>query len=192
MFDEHNLRFTTTSMKKHLPIFEQRLGKNKPLKWEIDFKDINVIFGQFDSDMIFEYTLSVRFALDTKDAVELFYDELTMMTSLNLQADNDILYFDIQNHKLVNDNKFGAKSAPKRNSMKMTENEYREFMSEFQIWMNYVKDWMNDVKLKNGTLFPYGVDEFKSSVSFKPKSMHVLLEVEKDAAEFLEEEFDDK
>jgi len=44
--------------------------------------------------------------------------------------------------------------------------------------MNYVKNWMNDVKLKHGTLFPYGVDEFKSSVNFKPKSMHILLEVE--------------
>ena len=40
---------------------------------------------------------------------------------------------------------------------KMTHNEYREFMSEFQIWMNYVKDWMNDVKLKNGVLFPYAI-----------------------------------
>merc|ERR1712070_1319403 len=113
-----------------------------------------------------------------------------MMTALNLQADNDILYIDIQNHKLVVDNKFGAKSEPKRNSMKMTENEYREFMAQFQMWMNDVKDWMNEYKLKKGTLFPYGVDEFKSTVSFKPKSMHILLEVEKDAAEFLEEEFD--
>ena len=165
-------------MKKHLPIFEQRLGKNKPLKWEIDFKEVKVLFGQFDSDIIVEYTMSVAFSLDKKGSDELFYDELNMITALNLEADNDILFFDIQNHKMVNDNKFGAKSAPTRNAMKMTQNEYREFMSQFQIWMNYVKDWMNDVKLKNGILFPYGVDEFKSSVSFKPKSMHILLEVE--------------
>ena len=192
MLGEHNLKFTTTSMKKHLPIFEERLGKNRPLKWEIDFRDVKVLFGQYDSDMILEYTMSVRFTLDQKDSLDLFYDELSMITSLNLEADNDVLYINIQNHKMVNDNKFGAKSAPKRNAMKMTENEYREFMSEFQIWMNYVKDWMNDVKLKKGCIFPYGVYEFKSTVSFKPKSMHILLEAGKDAAEFLEEEFDSK
>ena len=192
MFGEHNLKFTTTSMKKHLPIFEERLGKNRPLKWEIDFKDAKVLFGQFDSDMILEYTMAVSFSLDQKDGLELFYDELNMVTSLNLEAENDLLQIEIQNHKLVNDNKFGAKTAPKRNAMKMTQNEYREFMSEFQIWMNYVKDWMNDVKLKKGVLFPYGVDEFNSKVSFQPKSMHILLEVEQDAAEFLEEEFDNQ
>jgi hypothetical protein len=129
MFGEHNLYFTTTSMKKHLPIFEQRLGKNKALKWEIDFKDVKILFGQFDSDIIVEYTMSVAFALDKEGSGELFYDELNMITALNLEADNDILFFDIQNHRLANDNKFGAKSAPKRNAMKMSSNEYREFMS---------------------------------------------------------------
>jgi hypothetical protein len=166
MFGEHNLKFTTTSIKKHLPIFEERLGKNRPLKWEITIKDAKVLFGQFDSDMILDYTMAVSFSLDQSDALELFYDELDMVTSLNLEAENDLLQIEIQNHKMVNDNKFGAKFAPKRNAMKMTHNEYREFMSEFQIWMNYVKDWMNDVKLKNGVLFPYGVEELNSKVSF--------------------------
>jgi len=162
------------------------------MKWEIDFKDVKVLFGQFDSDIILDYTMLIRFTLDQSDSLELFYDEVKMITSMNMEADNDVLFINAQNHRMVVDNKFGSKAQPKRNSMKISSNEYREFMSQFQIWMNDIKNWMNATKLKNGVKFPYGVDEFKSSVNFKAKSMHVLLEVERDAGEFLEEEFNDK
>ena len=70
--------------------------------------------------------MSVRFTLDQKDSLELFYDELRMIISLNLDSDNNILHINIQNHKMVNNNKFSTKSAPTQNSMKMTQNEYRE------------------------------------------------------------------
>lgn len=95
LFQEHDFKFTTTSMKKHLPIFEQRLGKNRPMKWELDFKDIKVMFGQYDSDIIIDYTLLVRFTLDQSDSLELFYDEVNMVTSMNMEATNDVLFIDI-------------------------------------------------------------------------------------------------
>ena len=65
-----------------------------------------------------------------------------------------------------------------KNSMKLTSNEYREFLSTFGFTMNFMKKWMNDVYLREGIYFPYGVDEFYTTVFFKEMSMHIMLEVE--------------
>lgn len=60
-FKTTNLEFDTTSMKQFLPIFTDRLGPNHPLKLDIDFKDIKVMFGQYDSNIIVEYKLNYKF-----------------------------------------------------------------------------------------------------------------------------------
>ena len=44
-FGVNYLKFDTSSFKKHMPIFETKLGKNKPLRMNISFKDFSVKFG---------------------------------------------------------------------------------------------------------------------------------------------------
>jgi len=60
-FKTTNLEFDTTSMQQFFPIFFDRVGPSVPLLFEIDMKDIKVLFGQYDSNIIVEYKLNFRF-----------------------------------------------------------------------------------------------------------------------------------
>lgn len=51
------MSFNTTEIKKHFPVFYDKLGPNKKLKTYVDFKDVNVQFGKYDKDVIVEYTV---------------------------------------------------------------------------------------------------------------------------------------
>jgi len=57
------------------------MGKDVPLAAEVRFKNFNVMFGQYDTDVIIEYTLTVDFRKHEKDAKSVFYDELKMVTT---------------------------------------------------------------------------------------------------------------
>jgi len=117
------------------------------------------------------------------------YDEIKMLTSFNMEADDDILYITLQVHQLVLDDHFDNRALPIRNNMGLSENEYREFLSSLTFTMVDQMRWLNDVLLTDGVEFPYGIDEIYSTVEFEAKSMHIFIEVEDDAAEFFEEEF---
>jgi len=83
----------------------------------------------------------------------------------------------------------GDRKLPIRNSMGMTEADYREFVSTFGFTLNYLKKWLNDVVLRNGIVFPYNTHEFDTSLKFAEKSMHIIIEVEDDAAQYFEKDF---
>lgn len=111
-----------------------------------------------------------------------------MTTAMNMKAENDILFMDILSHKLNISNKFGQKVSPMRNNMKLTANEYREFLSTFGFSNNYLKKWMNDVVFRNGVKFPYNMKEIYTSVQFQEKSAHIFLEVEEEMGKLLEKD----
>lgn len=83
----------STTVGYYMPLFIEKLGKGKPLHAWLNFKDIDVKFGQYDTDMIFSYTLCMRFREDTgetketkakgtvPDLKDLFYDELRIVTT---------------------------------------------------------------------------------------------------------------
>jgi|APSaa5957512535_1039671.scaffolds.fasta_scaffold331075_1 hypothetical protein len=85
--------------------------------------------------------------------------------------------------------KNSVKSMAVRNSMKMTRNEYREFLSTFGFTMNFMKKWMNDVTLRGGVNLPFSMEELYTTVDFQEKSAHIFLEVEKQAEIALERGF---
>jgi hypothetical protein len=183
-----DMKFNTTEIGTHLPIFKEKLGANKTLYSEVNFKDVNVMFGKYDSDVVFEYTFGFSMRQDFDGAPELMYDELKMITSMNVRAEDDIVFIDILKNKLDIDNKYGQKEAPMRNGMNLTPNEYREFVSTFGFFQNYLKKWFNNVYFKNGIMFPYNPKEIYTTVAFQEKSMHVMLEVEEEADKFFEKE----
>ena len=149
-------------------------------------RDVNVLFGQFDSDIILDYTL----VMDWKSAGgSVLYDELKMISTADMKSKNDVMFITLLSHKLDVDSKFGQKTKPIRENLELTENEYREFLSTFGFTMSYLKQWLNEVYFRPGLLFPYNVHEFLTEVTFQEKSMHILLEVEPEAEEFLDEEF---
>ena len=125
----NNLNFTSTSLNQHLPIFEQKIGKNVPLKARIILKDLNVIFGKFDSDIIVEYSASYAVWEEISQKM-LILDEIPMITSMNMKMDDDVVYLDVLKHMIVTDSKYGGiKNAPTMNGMNLTNVEYREFFS---------------------------------------------------------------
>jgi len=119
-FGVDNIKFDSSAFAKHIPIFKEKLGPGKPLRSKISFKNVNVLFGQYDSDIIIDYTTCLSFYLDGLGSNELIYDEIKMVTSLNMKAENDVLFIDLLSNKLNINSKFGQKVSPMRNSMKLT------------------------------------------------------------------------
>lgn len=190
MFRVEGYKLNTTSIGQHIKIFEEKIGSDKPLKASIEFKDIKVSFGKFDVDAIFDYTMCFSIKMDLLGARELMYDCIVMTTAANIKADNDIMHINLIEHK-VNLNTDGAnRDSPKRNSMEMTVNEYREFLEDFSFTVSEFKKWMNDVVLRGDRVnFPYTMGEFNTSVKFEDMKMHLLFGVEDDAYKYLEQRF---
>ena len=158
------------------------------MRAELSFKDIKVMFGQYDSDIILEYTACVSFfGMSSKGSRELMYDELKMITTMDMTAKDDVLFMKVLTNKLDVENKFGQRTKPVRNAMQMTTTEYKEFLSTFSYSMNYFKNWLNNKHFPEGVRFPWTLDEFNSRLTFKEKSMHIMLEVEDNAALYLED-----
>lgn len=72
-----------------------------------------------------------------------FYDEVRMISSFDVKAENDILYPHMLNHKVDTENMVGQKTGPKHTTWDITANEYREFMSTFSYSLNRMKNWLN-------------------------------------------------
>jgi len=187
LFQVEGYKLETTSLGRHIKVFEEKVGSNKPLKFDIHFKDIDVKFGRYDVDAVAEYTMCFSVTMDLLGARELMYDCIVMSTAVNIKTENQIMHMDIIEHK-VNLNMDGAnREAPKRNSMNMTVNEYREFLEDFSFTASEFKKWLNDVVLRGDrVLFPYTMDEFETSVKFEDQKMHLMFGVEDQAYKYLE------
>lgn len=190
MFGVEGYKLNTTALGSHIKLFEEKIGSNKPIKAEVEVKDINIQFGKYDVDVIIDYTLCFSVKMELLGARELMYDCIVMTTAADISADNDIMHVKLVEHR-VNLNTDGAnRDAPKRNSMEMTVNEYREFLEDFSFTVSEFKKWANDVVLRGDRVnFPYTIGEFETSVKFEDQKMHLMFGVEDDAYKFLEERF---
>lgn len=134
-----SLVFTTTTFGKHIPILISKLGADVKLTGYIHFKDIEVLFGSFDTDVILSYKVGIQLnaevggsshsTLDYDNAkhqasshdkskiVEVIYDELDMVTSAKVTSENDMVYVNLLKHKLFIDSQTHIKKAPIRNGM---------------------------------------------------------------------------
>ena len=65
------------------------------------------MFGEFDSDVILECSITLGVSKYEDPLNELFYDELKMVTSTKVEARDDIVYFTFLKNKLEIDNKYG-------------------------------------------------------------------------------------
>lgn len=74
--------------------------------------------------------------------------------------------------------RYGQKTQPHDNSLGMTENDYRTFLSDFSVTLNTIKKHYNDVILRTGIPFPYDVPEFYTTMAFYPGAAYFLFETE--------------
>ena len=68
------------------------------------------MFGQHGSDVVFDYTLTFKvFKGVYAGSSEVFYDELKMVSSINVKADDDIVFVNLLKNQLMIDQKYGQK-----------------------------------------------------------------------------------
>jgi len=187
MLGMDHLEFDTTFLAPHIPLFQEKMGADVPLHLDVSIKNPVVLFGQFDTDVIIEYTACMSWRADLLGATEVLYDELRMITSFDMKQENDINYIKLLNHKLDINSKFGTRTKPVRSSFDLTENEYRQFISTFGFTLNVWKKWLNEHYFEGGIYAPYNVEEFYTTVTFREKSMHIMLEVLGRADQFFED-----
>jgi hypothetical protein len=161
------------------------------MRLDLSYKNFKVMFGQFDTDVIFEYTACMSFALakpsdGVKDSV-LLYDEVKMIVSADITSADDIAFIHFLNFKHDVDERFGSRKMPIRNNMDMTEQDYKEFLTSYGFFLNDFKKFLNNDYLAYGIRFPYNPEEFYTTVNFKEQSMHIMLEVEEEAYEWFDE-----
>jgi len=199
LFGNEELTFTTSSIGQMLPLFEERIGGDKPLELKIGFEDPQVMFGDYDTDLVFTFNLKYKFFIDLpQDSLpegmrkELFYDDVRMVLAANIESDDDVFYMNFQSLKLDTSKETTMKKVPIRNSLDLTENEYREYLSTFGFSLNYLKKYLNDVVFRNGVKFPFNAEELYTSLEFAKGQMHVLIDVNEKAAVFFEEELWDE
>jgi hypothetical protein len=107
-------KMDSTTVGKYMPLFKEKLGKGMPLHAYLRFKNIDVKFGQYDTDLIISYTACLKFKEDTgatktsksghtySDLKDLFYDEYRVVTTGSISTKDDVLYVQILSHKLDN------------------------------------------------------------------------------------------
>lgn len=143
--------------------------------------------------MAIDYTMCMKWRMDLLGARELLYDCLEFTTSANIRTESEILHIDLIENKLVLDARGGNRDMPKRNSMDMTTNEYREFLEDISFTTSEIKKWLNDVIFRGDKVtFPYAMDEFETTVSFENKKMHMMIDVEDKAYKYLEDHFEEE
>lgn len=83
----------------------------------VQFKDIEVLFGSYDTDVIVSYTACFGLMAEKKEKEmdehpmhpffggwsEVIYDEIKMVTSANVESKNDMVYPTILKHKVLYD-----------------------------------------------------------------------------------------
>ena len=105
------------------------------------------------------------------------FDELRMITTLDLKMENDQINIEILNHKLDLSSEL-QRNEPLITTFEEEEFDYNEFLRQFGFMNNWLKKWMNEEYLKGGVSPPYNLKEFKTVTKFQEGSMHFLLEVE--------------
>jgi len=160
-----HIEFDTTSMKRHIPLFEDKLGENVPLKMDLSFKDIDIMFAEHETDIILDYMLCIKFSHDGEEGEEILYDELKVITSIDVEVMKDIAFPHIVSMKLDIDPTYG-KPKPTRTSLDLDQRDYRKFLSTFGLSLMEVKTLLNDVVMIDGVTFPFSVDEIFTTVDF--------------------------
>lgn len=70
------------------------------MKIEVSYKEFSVMYGKFDTDIIFEYVACVGFFMNSElSKEEVLYDEIPMILSLDMTMADDVAYMHVLNLK---------------------------------------------------------------------------------------------
>lgn len=147
------------------------------------FKDIKIIFGEQETDILAEYTACMNFTQES-DGKLLIYDELPLITSLHVEMYKDILFPHLVTLKLDTDDKAkkNVKDKPTKAGLELSTREYKHFRESMALTLNEVKKMLNDEVMLDGIPFPYANDELYTTIDFINNSTHIFIEIEDNAA----------
>jgi hypothetical protein len=151
--------FDTSNFGDHIPLFKRKLGEKKPLSATLGYRDMNVKFGIWETDIVLDYTLLITVFDGSDWEKEIFYDEIRVVTALKIETDNDVVYITIVKNKMNFDPRYGQKTQPMRNSLNITSNEYKDFISNLGFFLDWMRTFINEVYFKYGLIFPFNPDE---------------------------------
>ena len=126
---------------------------------ELSFIKPKVNFG---NDIItINYAVGMSIREDKDGSEELLYDELSMITDFKVRAEQDQLFIEIKSHKTnFSNNRYGTRSAPRRENLGMSEIDYKGFLSEFDTMNGKLARWMNSYLANRKNYLPWTADEF--------------------------------
>ena len=104
--------FDSSVLKQHLPFFEDRFGPKKSLNVNLTFSDVEVAFGK-GVDVLINYTMRVSVSIDDieHEGVVLI-DKFPLMTTANIELDDDMAYVSLHDMKLNIDSAYGHPEQP--------------------------------------------------------------------------------
>jgi hypothetical protein len=109
----------------------------------------------------------MKWRTDLLGSPELLYDCLEFETSMDIRTESDIAHINIINNKLVLDRRGGNRDRPRRNTMNLTPNEYREFLEDMSFTTTEIKKYFNDVVFRGDNAhLPYHMSEFQTTLEF--------------------------
>ena len=177
LFFRNDLVFDTKTLEPIIPIFYEKLNKTSEMEVKFHMREVSTHFS--NEGIEFKYTLCMSWNTHGYGgARHLLYDEVKMITTLDMDTENDIMFINLLSHKLDLSSKFGTKSSAIEDEIGLSENEYREFLSTFSLSLDWMKDWLNENYFKAGVYFPWNISEFKTKIFYGEGTMHIMLEVE--------------
>ena len=126
-------------------------------------------------------------SLDNSQYKVLLEDSVRFITKANVITKNDLVFVEITKNEILFDDKFGGKQKPISNTMKMSSNEYREFLASLSSSANKMQSYLNNKIFP--AKFPYHPDELITNLQFSDKSMHLFFEIEDNMAGLMENDF---
>lgn len=104
LFGKTDLKWDTTTLAEHIPLFEEHYGADSEMELNVHFTNLNVIFGQYDSDIIIEGEAIMEIINlgggISKGLMTLMKDKQSFIATMDLQTKDDIMYFDLLNVRL--------------------------------------------------------------------------------------------
>jgi hypothetical protein len=123
LFERNDIKLNSTSLKNLLPVFENRIGPNREVEFRLSARKPKVYFKKEETDIVIEYILNFQAYLGNTDYL-LIEDDLKLLTTLNLETANDIMFINIVENRLDINTRYGQRSQPTKDNIGLSENEY--------------------------------------------------------------------
>ena len=182
----HPLTTSTIEMR----LFENKLGRDKPLKFVLGYKDLKIKFhpnsvpGMYsaaDNCITTEFILKLYVYYDFDDpehkhmnlpTTQLLYDEIPFKVSGNVHTLDKLMYLHLNEWTMNFEH--GTKHYPHQNSMNMTPTDYLEFLSQFKNELRKDKEILNNI-MRDGIKNPWAIPEFNTVVILNVGSVFLMF-----------------